>query len=655
EAYSIAMMIREQMSLRKQEHLVQIFATDIDEQAIKRARVGLYPNNIAADVSPERLQRFFIKSDGTYQISKQIREMAVFAVQSVTKDPPFSRMDLISCRNLLIYLGPELQKKVIPFFHYSLKAGGFLFLGTSETLGDFDRFFHAIDRKAKLFQHDRVIVSVEDRIDFAAPALNADSISISQPRIDKPATVREVAEKLILQEFAPPCVIINARNEILYFQGKTSDYLEPSSGDASLNLFRMVREELRLPLSAAVRKAIEQRQEAVEDGVHLYNGDTLRVVDLIVKPVSGPFSVPQGLFMVVFEDRSPRKLELPAENASSELDERDQRLMETDRELQATREYLQSTVEQLETTIEELRSTNEELESSNEELHSTNEELETAKEELQSVNEELITVNSELQSKLDELTRSNDDLNNLLAAVEVGIIFLDTQLNILRFNPASTHLINLIQADIGRPMAHIVNNVTDDHLVADAQEVLETLVPREVEVETHDNRHYRVRIRPYRTIENTIDGLVITFTDITEQKRSEIQNSRARQYVESIVDTVRDPLLVLDQNLHIVLASRAFNQHYQTRQDDLNGKTLFEVGNGEWDFARLRQQLEQVVSANQPLEDFELEQEFPGQGKRKVRLTARHIYPEAGQKAETGQGPLILLVIEDFTDHADRR
>ena len=642
EAYSIAMLIREQMSVQNQEFKVQIFATDIDEKIIEKARMGVYPDNIAADVTPVRLQRFFIKEGSAYHVTRPIREMIAFAVQSVTKDPPFSRMDLISCRNLLIYLGSELQKKVIPLLHYGLKRGGFLFLGTSETLGEFDRYFHAVDRKAKLFQRTTSEAILQSAVVFTPPPLFDEDVHMSPVKPEKALNVRELTEKLLLQDYTPPCVIINEQSDILFFHGKTADYLQPASGEASFNILRMVREELRLPISRALRKAFAQPHESIHEHVRLQIGQESRMIQLMVKPIVKSLSA-QPLYMVIFEGLSPPARAATVDQDSDVTDERDRRLQEVERELQATREYLQTIIEELETTNEELTSTNEELQSANEELQSTNEELETAKEELQSVNEELVTVNSELQNKIDELIKANNDLNNLLGNVEVGIVFLDGQLNIQRFNASATQFINLIHTDIGRPIGHIVSNLIYDELVRDARVVLDTLIPKEVEVQTKEGRWFSLRIRPYRTVENAIVGLVITFSEITQQKKLQDQFSLARDYVQNIVSTIREPLIVLDEMFQIVSANRAFYQTFQMTPETTEKRSIYEIGNRRWDIPQLRELLEKVLPENKSFEDYQIEHDFVSLGRRILVLNARQMFSVEGDSRQ------ILLAFEDFT------
>lgn len=566
EAYSIAMLLWEQMDARKQAYEVQIFATDIDSSAIEKARSGHYPDSIAADVSPERLNRFFTKEGTSYQVGKQIRDMVVFAVQSIIKDPPFSKLDLISCRNLLIYLETELQKQVILLFHYSLKPEGFLFLGTSETLGEIADLFSPIDRKWRLFQCPEGKPVHQTALDFPALPLVKDMTEISAGETSKAISVRQLTEKMLLADYSPPCVVTDERGEILYFHGRTGKYLEPVIGEANLNVLRMAREGLRMPLTSALRKVVSQKQTVVHKGLTIKTNGESQPINLTLKPILKPASM-QGLVMVLFEDIIlPEPVET-AETADMSGEE-SSRLVELEQELKSTREYLQTTIEELETSNEELKSTNEELQSSNEELQSTNQELETSKEELQSVNEELVTVNSELHSKIEEFTQASNDVNNLLSNTQVGTIFLDMHLRIQRFTPSAAQVVNLIESDIDRPINHIASNLEDEDLVHDAQEVLDTLVNREREVQTRQGRWYLLRVMPYRTVGNAVDGVVMTFTDITEQKKTQAQLLQLKQAVEQSASII----MITDTAGQIEYVNPKFSQVTGYSREEVVGK-----------------------------------------------------------------------------------
>jgi two-component system CheB/CheR fusion protein len=658
EAYSIAMLLQEQVVAKRQDLKIQVFATDIDREAIDKARSGIYPNSIAADVSPERLAHFFRQEDTAYRIKKMIRDLVVFAVQDVVGDPPFSRIDLISCRNLLIYMEPELQKKVVALFHYALQQDGFLLLGNSESIGEFVDLFAALDRKWKLYQRKGGIAPRAVMFDFPRPLAARDEMPGRGAKAGQgaaPIDYRELAQQALLAHYTPACAIINERRELLYTHGRAGKYLEPAPGEASLNILRMAREGLRLELTTAIRKVVAHKEAIHYRGLRVKaNGET-HALNLTVQPVLEPASM-LGLMLVIFEDVLPENDLQVVGAPEDEITDTDQRIMELEQELRAKEEYLQTAIEELETSNEELKSTNEELQSANEELQSTNEELETSKEELQSVNEELVTVNTELQRKLDELAQANNDMNNLLAGTDIGTVFVDNDLCIQRFTPPATKLINLIQTDIGRPIVHIASNLDYDHLVEDVQGVLDSLTPSQTEVTSREGRWYLMRILPYRTLENVIEGAVMTFVDITTQKEMQEQLGElsravqaARDYAERIVDTVREPLLVLDAGLRVVSASQSFYQVFQVRPEETEGQLIYKLGNHQWDIPELRELLEEILPQRSSFDDFRMTHGFETIGNRTLVLNAREVRQEAGEER------LILLAIEEVAEGGDGR
>ena len=532
EAYSIAVLLQERIAALKQNYTVQFFATDIDSRAVASARAGVYPASIAADVSPERLARFFTaESDGSaYRIHKSIRDMMVFSEHDVIKDPPFSRLDLISCRNLLIYLGTELQRRLIPLFHYALKPGGFLFLGTSEGVGEFVERFAVLDRKSKLYRRQEVFKETQAAASsrFLAPAAASDALAERAPRkavIPHRPPLREMTEQALLQQLAPTSVLVDSQGDILYLHGRTGMYLEPAPGEAGIsNMLKMAREGLRRDLSIALNKVVGTGEVVHCPGLRVKTNGHFTWVNLTVCPVVARHAAAAepNLYLAILQDApapepvAPDALPAAAGAAADGAAGVGSQIASLRQELRAKDEYLRSAQEELESSNEELKSSNEEMQSVNEELQSTNEELETSKEELQSVNEELGTVNTELQTKVADLSRANNDMNNLLAGTGIGTVFVDHQLRILRFTPAASGIINLIAGDVGRPVGHFVSNLIGyDRLVQDVQAVLDTLAPREVEVETTDGRWLTMRILPYRTLENVIEGAVITFVDTT--------------------------------------------------------------------------------------------------------------------------------------------
>jgi two-component system CheB/CheR fusion protein len=562
EAYSIAILLQERMEALKKNYTVQVFATDIDSRAITVARAGVYPASIAADITPERLARFFsAEPDGSaFRVHKSIRDMLIFSEQDVIKDPPFSKLDLISCRNLMIYLGTLLQKKLIPLFHYALKPSGILLLGTSEGVSDFIEMFSVLDRKAKIFQRKEDYQATYAITARSLPLTSSLELATS-PGSKKMAfpvklPLRELTEQALLQQLAPTGALVNWHGDILYLHGRTGMYLEPAPGEVGTsNILKMAREGLRHDLTLALQKSIGSKEVVHYSGLRVKTNGHYTLVNLTVCPVSAVQAAAQHvstspeshLYLVILEDMSalsPELLQTPALPAGAEEvnpnSDAEARIAMLKQELRAKDEYLQSTHEELESSNEELKSSNEEMQSVNEELQSTNEELETSKEELQSVNEELATVNNELQTKVADLSRANNDMNNLLAGNGIGTVFVDFQLRILRFTPAASSIINLILSDVGRPVAHIVSNLVGyDSLVADTKAVLDTLILKEITVQTTAGHWYTMRIQPYRTLDNVIEGAVISFIDITETVRTRDALNKANELLRLAV-VVRD-------------------------------------------------------------------------------------------------------------------
>lgn len=532
EPYSIAILIMEYMQKIKQRFTVQIFATDIDESAIAIARAGVYPLNISDNISKERLDNFFIKdiNNNNYRIHKNIRDMLVFSVHDVIKDPPFSKLDLISCRNLLIYMNIELQQKVISIFHYALNKKGILLLGNSETLGELSSLYSVLDAKAKLFECQKDTNSNKRTILTHLVPTNQKYNFVQYinklPQGNK-LPLRELTENAILEQIAPSAVLVNEQGDILYIHGRAGIYLELPSGETNTNnIFKMAKDGLKNDLILTFQKAKIKKQTVHKYGLEVKTNENITIVDITIKEVSLGLKIKQEipLYIVLLQENFHAvKEEIIEEDISlgdvikTNISHENLSIQSLKQELELQKAFLQDANEKLETSNEELKSYNEEIQSMNEELQSTNEELETSKEELQSVNEELSTVNSELNMKVVDLSRSNNDMNNLLAGTGIGTIFVDHNLNILRFTPASTRIINLILGDIGRPLGHIVSNMLDyNSLVSDIQSVLDTLVPKEIEVMTIDSKSYLMRIQPYRTLENVIEGAVISFVDITQ-------------------------------------------------------------------------------------------------------------------------------------------
>ncbi len=532
EAYSIAILIQEHMQRLKKSFTVQIFATDIDAEAISRARSGIYPLNIGDDISKERLQRFFsIEPDGKhYRIHKSIRDMLIFSEQNIIKDPPFSKLDLLICRNLLIYFNIDLQEKLIPLFHYALKPTGLLFLGASEGLGNFEEMFNVLDRKSKFYQRKDHPQNVKRPGSHHAILPKQESHSISPTLVTRTTPInklpyREMTEQTLLQQIAPAAALVNKQGDIFYLHGRTGMYLEPMQGEVeTYNIFNMAREGLKPSLLVALKKV-----EAIKEVVQVLN---LRVktnghftqVNLSIHPIKGEGEkkLETALYLIIFEDvKTTTSIEViptSSQVPNNAVIVSEDQIVLLEHELKDKDKALKQSLQELQSFTEELKSSNEEMQSVNEELQSTNEELETSKEELQSLNEELATVNNELNAKVLDLSRINNDMNNLLAGAEIAMIFVDLRLNIMRFTPTAAQIINLIKSDIGRPIGHLVLNLAGyNSLIEDTQSVLETLQPKDLDVKTLNGRSFIMRICPYKTMNNVTEGAVITFVDISEK------------------------------------------------------------------------------------------------------------------------------------------
>ena len=642
EAYTLAMVFREALdNLTPRKRLsLQVYATDLDRDAIDRARKGFYPDNIQSDVSQDRLERFFTREEAGYRVSKEIREMVVFAPQNLIMDPPFTKLDLINCRNLLIYLEPEIQKKILPLFHYSMNDGGILLLGTSESIGGFTTLFKVLDNDSRIFQRVRPVPGGEP-VEFPTaffPALpeNAGEVKVTKPV----ANLQSLADQVVLQHLSPAAVLISDQGDIFYINGKTGKYLEPAAGKANWNIFVMARDGIRHELTSAINKAVRDKSPVTARNLCIGTNGGVQYVDITVRPVDQPDML-RGMLIVAFLDVDPphEHAGITGKEKTTPVKSRNARIAHLEEQLREVNEDLQTTREEMQTSQEELKSTNEELQSTNEELQSTNEELTTSKEELQSLNEELQTVNAELQGRVDALSGVNNDLANLLNSTNIATVFLDEHLNIRRYTGQATKIFKMIPGDIGRPVTDITSDLVYPDMIRDMQEVLRTLAFSEKVVPTSGEQSFIVRIMPYRTLENRIEGIVITLADITNYRRLEQKMSDALSFAEAVITTVRDPLLVLDNTMTILSANRAFLQKFRLEKDEVINKNLSRISRGQLDTPELRKLLGTVIAENRVFEDYHVEMDVPGIGRQTLVLNARQV------ESEGSRPPLILLTI----------
>ncbi len=639
ETYSIAILFLEEIEAAGRNIKLQVFASDVDEDAVAYARHGIYPDTIEVDVSPSRLARFFTKEDHSYRVVPALREVAVFTVQDVLADPPFSRLDLVCCRNLLIYLRPEAQEKVLLLFHFALREGGILFLGGSETVGRLNDRFEPIAKSQRIYRHFGRIRTVE--VDFpAGTGIGGRSLGPpgAQKRAPQGARLGEVAQRALLETYAPASVLINRRNECLYYLGATDRYLRVVAGEPSRDLMAMARDGLRNKLRAAIHRASAEYARAIVTGARVHSDRNAATVGVAVQPVQ---SDGEELLLVSFieEPKRPEKLGRsvkPAEDVA--------RVAELERELDATRSELQDTIRDLEVANEEQKAINEEALSVNEEFQSTNEELVTSKEELQSLNEELTALNSQLQETLERQRSTSNDLQNILYSSDVATLFLDGNLNIRFFTPAAKSLFHVIATDIGRPLADLTPLAGDTALLADARAVLTNLVPLRQEIEAGDGTWHTRRILPYRTHDNRIEGVVITFVDISELKVAERRIEAARAYSDSIINTVREPLVVFDEELRIVSGNDAFYRTFALAPEQAVGRHFTAASDHLAAITGLRTFLDRVRKEVASIADFEIEAELPFLGRRVLLLNARKIDDGLAEHAK------ILLTIDDITE-----
>lgn len=651
EAYSLAMLLAEVLDeFRGERHMqVQLFATDLDQEAVDVARVGFYSAQSVVALSPARLERFFTPRDGGFQVRGELREMIIFARHNVFRDPPFTRLDLVSCRNMLIYFSAELQKQILPLFHFALRPGALLFLGPSETLGTSRDLFAALDNRWKLYRRDGVHAGGAPPL----PHSSALPAAVEQPRFPRPVlrraavpapldvSIPNLIQSLLLTEWAPPSVAVDGQGNVVYVSGRTRAYLELPAGTPNINVLELVLPALRYELGGALREAATTRVAVRSPRLAVSVDGAFRQVELTVQPLQVPGQRAE-LYLIVFDDRGAvegsgeSSLPLP-------LPEHLKQVAALERELQSTKDYLQATIEEMEVALEERKSTNEELQTANEELQSSNEELTTSKEELQSLNEELTTINTEHQANITDLQQTNDDMKNLMDSVGVATVFLDNDLRVKRFTPRITQVVNLRSVDVGRPFSDIASNLRYDHLAADIRRVLDTLVPFETEVQTRGDHSFLMRISPYRTSDNFINGVVVVFTNIEPLKRLDGRLREALLYSEAVLSALKDPILVLDHNLRVISHNPALLGLLGTSAADVQDERLYDLGSGQFDQPELIGLLRELSLGGKGFDDFMVRMDLPDEGQRVLKLNGRQLVSQ-DQSTE-----LVLLWGEDIT------
>jgi two-component system CheB/CheR fusion protein len=645
EAYSIAMALLEFLGDRAGSTPIQVFATDLAEGAIERARAGLYPESVAADVSPERLRRFFARTDGGYRIRQVVRDLCVFARQDVTRDPPFSRLDLILCRNLLIYLGSMLQQRLVHVFHYALKPRGFLVLGDVESIGTQTSHFELVDRRFKIYAKKLADDVPTLEMVFHAPALLG-AARDADPPVETPlASLQHRANVLLLERYAPPAVLVDGSFQIVHARGRTGPFLELQPGAASLSILKMARDGLTQGLRLALQTARKSQRVARREGLRVRADGSSSGVALEVVPIRQ--SDGRSYYLVLFEpsDRAADRSARPrASGKKSSRRGPDPRVLQLENELETTREHLQSMIHDLEAANEELQSANEEILSSNEELQSTNEELDTAREELQSTNEEINTVNEELHGRNEDLVRANSDLVNLLGSVQIAIVIVSNDLRIRRFTPMAEKALNLISSDVGRTIGHIKPNIDCPDLEALIAEAVDRVTPYEREVQDRSGAWYSMRIRPYKNLENRIDGAVLALVDVTVPKRHAAQVRDSRLFTRALLESIGEPVVALDASLHVRSASRTWLRTYAQPGEDPIDRPFFELAGGRFDIPRLRHLLESTLADASAMDELRVELEDHESGKSTLRATARRI-----EVAEP-DAPAIVLQLERLPD-----
>jgi two-component system CheB/CheR fusion protein len=645
EAYSLAICFSEFCEERNVSYPIQFFASDIDDAAIDKARQGVYPDTIAQDIAPERLRRFFNKVEQGYQISKAIREQCIFARQNLVKDPPFSRMDLISCRNLMIYFGPLLQKKALPIMHYALNPSGYLMLGKSESIGEFENLFSLVDKKSRIYSK-KTSLTIPNLVGERHVPEKTGVREKAEEYAPSGLDIQREADSIILAKYSPAGLVVNEDMDILQFRGNVSPYLKPQPGKASLNLMKMAGESLAMELRVLVRQAAGKDVPVRKEGIQIRQNNSVFPINIEVSAFRSRDSKDR-LFLVIFEDTAAPKVHNSKKTGKAPVktkgrSQEDQFALLTN-ELAATQLHLKSIITEHEASTEELKALNEEVQSSNEELQSINEELETSKEELQSTNEELSTVNDELRTRNEEITQSNNDLVNVLSGVDIPILLIGNKLQIRRFNASAGKALNLIASDIGRPISDIRTNIIVPDFDKLILEVIDSLSIKTQEIQDHQGRWFAMTIRPYKTIDNRIDGAIVTLEDINDLKLGMLRIQESRDYAEAIVETVREPLIVLNKDLHVITANHAYYRNFGLAPDVIENKSFYELQNGLWNIPVLRELLDDILAKNSVFNDFEIAYEAAGVAPRILLINARTVI------SKDPDAHLILLAIEDVT------
>ncbi|TVQ12362.1 MAG: PAS domain-containing protein [Leptolyngbya sp. DLM2.Bin27] len=650
EAYSLAIGLIEFLAElpQAQTQQIQIFATDLSEPAIEKARLGIYRPSEVMDVSPERLERFFVPTEGGYQVNKAVRELCIFARQNLCSDPPFSRLDLISCRNVLIYFGLALQKKMFPLFYYGLKPDGFLLLGSAESVGGFINLFRVVSSKHKIYAKQASAQLTPMELGSAAALTQATlDVAVTPPRPAAPS-LSEVVDRLVLNDYAPVGVVVNNMLEIVQFRGKMEPYLSPSPGQASLSLLKMVREDLRLDLRTLLHEAQQSKKPINKTTSAINVSGLLRQVHLDIVPIQPEAASKVGsdpYFLILFTPWQPLpELATAADSEPAQPLSPEQALIRhLEQELEDNQAYLRAIIEEQDATNQNLRAANEETLSSNEELQSTNEELQTAKEEIQATNEELSTINAELHRRNLEAIQVGNDLENLLSSIKIPILMVNTDLTIRRFTPAAADLFNLLAADLGRSLRNINHNLTLADLDTQIAEVISTLTLKTQEVQDQRGCWYDLRIYPYHASGNRVTGAVLVLVQIDTFKRSA---ESEQNYAEAIAQTVGESLVVLDDNLRVVTANQRFYSTFQVSPAETESVRFFELGNGQWNIAELRSQIEDVLPHNTQIIDLRVNHRFERIGRKVMSLNLRKITLADGRE-------LILIAINDLTPRPD--